>query len=175
MSRLIVDACTIVNFASIDKVGLLETMLRGRGSWSTTVHAEVLRLSRRKPHLVIAELERILGPTIEVDERESSAIELIRRSFATPLSRPSEHLGEAECVHLMMTRHEFTNSILITDDNHAAKFARQQHLQVWHSMHLLADAYTMGDVGCPEAYELLCAMADAGEGVFVPKSHIDVC
>lgn len=40
---------------------------------------------------------------------------------------------------------------------------------------ILADCYTQGHIGCPEAFELLVMMAAAGRGVRVPPSHWYIC
>ncbi len=40
---------------------------------------------------------------------------------------------------------------------------------------LMADAYSMGDMACPEPYDVLREMWDAGRGITRPNSHEAVC
>lgn len=73
--------------------------------------------------------------------------------------QPLQHLGEAEAIRAL-ERAGVSRRILVTDDGPAADFARRRPsgIQVLDAAAVLADAYAMGDVRCPDAYDLLKAM-----------------
>ena len=78
----------------------------------------------------------------------------------------------------MLERADVRQRVFITDDGPAADFARRRSsgIHVLDAAGVLADAYAMGDVACPAAYELLKRMWEyppAPRSVRLP--HHDVC
>jgi hypothetical protein len=61
------------------------------------------------------------------------------------------------------------------DDRPAVDFALRRGLNAIDTQTVLADCYAKGEIGCPDAFELLCQMAAEGRGVQVPPSHWYVC
>jgi len=83
------------------------------------------------------------------------------------------HLGEAEAIYVLERYHP--DWTFVSDDQPAIDFARRKGLTAIDSEAVLAGCYENGLVGCPEAFDLLNSMADAGRGVRVPPSHWFVC
>lgn len=150
-STVLVDTCTIVNFAAVDRLDLLEVALDGYGRWTETASFETNRAGDVE---AIFQLRRQLGGT--------------RRA-------PREHLGEAEAIHLIQCYPEYAGAVLLTDDRNAGDLAAKRGIQVWMSMTVLSHAYMQGHIGCPAAHELLRDMAAAGRGPYVPADHEAVC
>jgi hypothetical protein len=63
----------------------------------------------------------------------------------------------------------------VSDDQPAIDFARHRGLSALDTEAVLAACYENGQIGCPEAYDLLVSMADTGRGVRVPPSNWYVC
>jgi hypothetical protein len=57
----------------------------------------------------------------------------------------------------------------------SAYLATRRGITVKDTRWLISDAYSMGDIGCPEAYEVLKMMADAARPIKLPDSHVDIC
>ena len=62
----------------------------------------------------------------------------------------------------------------VSDDQPAIDFARRSGLTAIDSEAVLAGCYNNGLVGCPEAFDLLNSMADAGRGVRPAESLVRV-
>lgn len=116
-----------------------------------------------------------LGEPIPIEGVEAIlAVELVRRGVGGVVaSRPTRHLGEAQTTVLLETSHR--GSIFTTDDRPAAHFARRRGIRTLDSAQVLNECFRMGEIGCPEAYKLLCVMAEEGRGVQIPDHHGEVC
>lgn len=42
-------------------------------------------------------------------------------------------------------------------------------------MNAKSECHSFGEIGCPEAYELLMSMADNDRGVYIPPDHTYAC
>lgn len=176
MAPIVIDNCTLVNFAAVGRLDFLYETLRGRGCWTQAIEYECRKSAAFYPSLTKVLDGGWLGDAVEFDNaKDVREITNIRNALSTPLSKPTDNLGEAEAIHAILSRPVLKGAIFLTDDTFAADFAKFKHITVWHSMHFMSDAYSSGDIGCPAAYEVLEDMARRDRGVFVPTSHREVC
>jgi hypothetical protein len=102
------------------------------------------------------------------------AVQLIRRGLGATQTDPATlHLGEAEAIHFIENYQPTWT--FVSDDRPAVDFALRRGLNAIDTQTVLADCYAKGEIGCPDAFELLCQMAAEGRGVQVPPSHWYVC
>jgi predicted nucleic acid-binding protein len=177
---VIVDACTWQNFAVIDALWVLEGRYSGMAAWTEAIRYELRRGVRAEPHLQrVLDLEADwLGAPLRLDQDGDEVVDLIRRGLGGDRASPLQHLGEAEAIRAL-ERANVRQCLLITDDGPAADFARRRSsgIHVLDAAGVLAEAYAMGEVGCPAAYELLQRMWEyppAPRNVRLPPHH-EVC
>lgn len=177
LPTVIFDGCTLENFAIVNRLDLLDSRYGHRAAWTYTIKKEVTRGLKNAPHLQSILDAHWLGQPLDIGTTAemSDIFDLCRRIGKLPSdSTPTrENLGEAEVIFLMDKSP--TNWLFVTDDGPARDFARRRRLQVMNSAEVLADCHAMGDIKCPDAYELLKRMANLGRGVYVPPSHRDIC
>lgn len=177
VGSVFIDTCTLANFAIVDRLDLLATRYGWRAVWTETIQDEVRRGVPSEPTLQKVLEVGWLGQPIEVElsTKGLREVDRIRRGLSDglPPQDSTKHLGEAEVIYLL--EHGYIGGVLITDDRPARDFARNRRLTALDSAEVLAECYQMNEVGCPEAFDLLGQMADAGRGVRVPPSHIEVC
>lgn len=175
---MVVDACSIINFAAINRVPLFETAMRGRGCWTEAVEGEVRMLSARHEYQSARGLlaSGCLSDPLELDGYDDTeAVEDIRAALGGVSSAPLKHLGEAESIHVIETRPEFNGAIFLTDDRDATYLARRRGIDVRDTAWLVADAYSAGSMSCPEPFNVLVDMRMAARGVVVPAGHELIC
>jgi hypothetical protein len=175
---MMVDACSIFNFAAINRMSLFEVAMRGRGQWTQAVEGEVRRSSLGRWYQPLKALldGRWLGEAIELDSDEDrEAIQNIRAALGGVSAEPLKHLGEAETIRAIESYPGLENAIFLTDDRDATYLASNRGITVRDTVWLMADAYSMGDMRCPEPYEVLQAMWDAERGIMLPDTHEAVC
>ncbi|WP_322751250.1 MULTISPECIES: hypothetical protein [unclassified Frankia] len=116
-----------------------------------------------------------LGAPFRLDEAGDEKVDLIRRGLGGRSAEPLRHLGEAESIRVL-ERTDARDRIFITDDGPAADFVRRRPsgLRVLDAAGVLAEAYAFGEVGCPQAYDLLKAMWEYPREIRVPP-HREVC
>jgi hypothetical protein len=169
------DANTLENFAVVDRLDLLQICYGDRAGWAEAVQFEIRMgvQSEVRLHRILS--QSWLGEPIPVEGVAAIlAVELIRRGVGGVVaSRPTPHLGEAQTVFLLET--SYHGGIFITGDRPAAHFARRRKIRTLDSAQVLNECFQMGKIGCPEAYELLGAMANENRGVRVPEHHGEVC
>lgn len=169
------DTCTLSNFAVVGRLQVLETRYGYRARWTETVAHEI-RLGRS----VEPTLQRVLdsgwlGEPVEIDGDRNALREIdnIRRGLGGTAADPLKHLGEAEIIYHLGRREP--SGIFITDDRPALDFARNRNIFVLDTSQILAECFSLGELGCPEAYELLQEMYIRNRGVRVPANHMSVC
>jgi hypothetical protein len=175
---LIADACSIINFAAVNRMPLFELSVRGRGRWTQAVAGEVRRLASRAEYRPARALlgGGCLGDPIELDRDEDrESVEDIRAALGGVASAPLKHLGEAESIHAIESRPDLAGAIFLTDDRDAAYLAAIRGIAVKNTTWLITDAYSMGDLQCPEPFNVLVEMWEAERGVALPSSHESVC
>lgn len=169
------DACTLWNFAVVDRLDILFGLFES-ACVTETVVMELRRGSRHEPMLVKALATPWLGDPVEVSATPAEIVEidLIRRAMGGSATRPLRHLGEAELIWLLENR--AVDAILATDDRPAADFARRRGLAVVDSIDIVRAAFRCGFAACPQAYEMLVSMRDDhGRGVLAPADHTAIC
>lgn len=169
------DANTLQNFAVVDRLDLLQVCYGDRAGWAEAVQFEIRMGVQSETCLRRVLSQSWLGEPIPVEGVEAIlAVELVRRGVGGIVaSRPTQHLGEAQTIVLLETTYQ--ESIFITDDRPAAHFARRRGIRTLDSAQVLNECFRMGEVGCPETYKLLGAMADENRRVRVPDHHGEVC
>ena len=178
LQLVVADACSIMNFAPIDRMPLLNVALRERGRWTQAVEGEIRRSANTLEFRKLSALLQggWLGEPIELDSAEDlNVVEGIRMALGGVPSAPRQHLGEAESIRAIESRPELKGAIFLTDDGDATYLATRRGITVKDTRWLISDAYSMGDIGCPEAYEVLKMMTDAARPIKLPDSHIDIC
>jgi predicted nucleic acid-binding protein len=161
---VILDACTLKNFSAIGRLEVLERRFGDRARWTPAIRLEAGRLD--VPHV------DWLGPPVSIGGGDLTvilAVDRIRRGLGATRTDPATlHLGEAEAIYFLEAHHpEWT---FVSDDRAAVDLARRRGLTAIDTQEVLADCYADGLLSCPEAFELLGAMAAAGRGVRVPPA-----
>ncbi len=174
--NVVIDACTLSNFAAVGRLDLLRIRYGTRIRWTETVKFEIGRGVSTDPSLNQVLGATWLGNPIEMrgSPQVLQRIDRIRRGLgATAADPPTLHLGEAEIIDYLETRER--SWIFLSDDQPALDLARRRGLSVLDTPLVLADCFASGEVGCPEAYQILVKMDEAGRGVKVPPDHRYVC
>lgn len=172
----VIDACTLWNFAVVGRLDLLEALYGQRVRWTETIRLEIARGVGAEPFLQQVLDAQWLGMPLPIagDVHTLVRIEQIRRGLGAMLGQsPTLHLGEAEIIDLLETREP--SWILVSDDRPAIDLANRRGLSTMDSRSVLADCYASGLIGCPDAFNVLQKMHDAGRGVRVPPDHRYVC
>jgi hypothetical protein len=175
---MVVDACSIMNFAAVNRMPLFETAMRGRGRWTQAVEGEIRRHANTLEFRHLSALLRggWLGEAIEFDsDADRVAVEDIRMALGGIPSEPLRHLGEAESMRAIESRADLYGAIFLTDDGDARYLASHRGITVRNTKWLVTDAYSMGDIQCPEPYEILKMMWEANRPIVLPESHKEIC
>lgn len=165
---VIVDACTLKNFAVVGRLDILEKRLGQRARWTHAIQREAAKLQ--------VPVIGWLDAAISVGDDIATLLEVdkIRRSLGATRSDPATlHLGEAEAIYYLENEHPAWT--FLSDDRPAIDFALRRGLNAIDTLAVLADCYARDQVGCPEAFELVRQMAEAERGVRVPPSHWFIC
>jgi hypothetical protein len=169
------DANTLMSFAVVARLDLLEVRFSGRARWITAVQIEVQRGVAVEPGLTTILTAKWLGDPLEVSGIKGiKQVDLIRRALGGVDSAPLQHLGEAETIYCI-EKSGSPESVFVTDDKPAADFASRRGIRVINTAKVLAECHSMDEIGCPDAYDLLLGMADQGRGVEIPPDHTYVC
>ncbi|MFB7217773.1 hypothetical protein [Streptomyces sp. NPDC056227] len=157
------DNTVLCNFAAVDRLSLLEKVLDGRGRWTQAVAAEAQQSTRYWPRLRQVSEDGWLGDPIEIDDpAETVLVDRIRRVvFGGSPSRPLQHLGEAETLVIIEHRRELADSVWITDDGEAGRYARRKGICVKNTVDLMREAVAGELIVADDGYRLLIAMEAA--------------
>jgi hypothetical protein len=123
-SLLFPDTTVLINFALVRRMDLFEPAAGGgRGRWCGTV-AKECGASAQQPGLQdLGRVPGILGaPLYPETGAERLEVQHLRTQLASPGDRPTDHLGEAETLAIIISRHELT-AFFVTDDRGAAALA----------------------------------------------------
>ena len=170
-AALFLDNTVLCNFACIERIDLLEGLLRGRGRWTEAVAYEAERSSAKLPDLRRLLSRDWLGEPIEItDPLDVERVERIRRSvFGGSADKPLQHLGEVQSLYVILTVPAFSDARWVSDDATAVEYARERGVPTWETGQLMQDGVAMADISAARAFELLCAMADHGQGLTLPR------
>lgn len=172
--RVIVDACTLENFAVVKRLDLLQSLFGEKAGWTSAVEQEIKRNAEERPYLEPLLGAPWLGDPIDFDDPlVLQRIDRIRRGLGGAAGLPRQHLGEAQALYYVT--HVDTATVFATDDGSAYAMALARNRMAIDTPEIARRCYDIGLVGCPKAYRLLTEMVEAGRGIRLPKSHWHVC
>ena len=170
------DNTVLCNFAAVERLDLLETVLNGRGRWTAAVAFEAGRSARFLPALARIAVEGWLAEPIEITaERDVQHVNRVRRAvFGGTDDEPLRHLGEAETCFVIKELTEFAGSWWISDDGEAMRYARFQGIMTYETVDLMSTAVGNGDITEQQAFDVMNLMRDKGRSLGLPRSASDL-
>lgn len=110
--------------------------------------------------------ENWLGEPVEIPSNQAAAVERVRiAAFGGTPDRPLKHLGEAETLHLLCEKAEYSSSAWITDDRAAYEFAKSKGVITRSTRDLVEFLLSESELTSEDGYLLLCEIEDAGRYV----------
>lgn len=167
------DNTVLCNFAAVNQLALLEKLLDGKGRWSEAVELEASKSATYYPDLGTVGTSGWLGAPLEIiDEIELLQVEGLRRAvFGGAASKPLQHLGEAQTIHIVTRWTDFSGSVWLSDDQDSLRYARSQGIAVRETQHLVAEAVQWGWIGSAAAgYAMIEQMRASGQNPALPPS-----
>jgi hypothetical protein len=166
------DNTVLCNFAAVNRLDLLETVLLGNGRWTEALAYEAERSSRHFPALAGIKLAGWLGdPIVISDLAEVEKVERIRRAvFGGTDDQPLKHLGEAQTCYILQRWPDFNGAWWVSDDYEALEYGRRQRLIVRETVDLVSGAASYGDITAEGGFKLLQDMEKVGRALRLPKS-----
>lgn len=170
------DNTVLCNFAAVERLDLLRSVLDGRGRYTEAVAYEATRSARLLPGLTQLATDPWLGDAIEIsEESEIQQINTIRRAvFGGADDEPLKHLGEAQTCFVITSRKEFAGSWWVSDDRDALRYARFRGITTRETIDLVSIAVINGNIDVREAVGLMRQMAERGRYLRVPDSPADL-
>jgi hypothetical protein len=170
------DNTVLCNFAAVNRLDLLKSVLDGRGRWTGAVAYEASRSATVLSDLHQLASEGWLGDAIEVtDEADIQQINRIRRAvFGGVDDKPLQHLGEAETCYVIEHWPEFVGSWWISDDRDALDYARFRGITTRETLDLVSMAVLDGALAMREGFELLQKMSQKGRALRMPATPADL-
>ncbi|MGH3903448.1 MAG: hypothetical protein ACRDTE_04555 [Pseudonocardiaceae bacterium] len=166
------DNTVLCNFAVVNRLDLLRSVLGGCGRWTEAVAYEATRSASYVPALNGLLADCWLGEAIEISsEPDTQKIERIRRGvFGGTDDQPLKHLGEAQTCYVITNWIELAGSWWISDDREALRYARAQGITTRETADLVRIAVVNGDIDARDGLILLRQMADRGRRLRLPDS-----
>ncbi len=174
--HLFPDNTVLCNFAAVDRLDLLKSVLGGRGRWTEAVAYEASRSAAKLPPLLRLPLESWLDDPIEItDPGDVRRIARIRRAvFDGTDDQPLKHLGEAQTCYVIKNWSSFAGAWWISDDGDAIRYAKFQNIITRETIDIFSIAVADGDIGATEAFRLMEQMAACDRHLRLPKSAQDL-
>ena len=174
--HLFPDNTVLCNFAAVDRLDLLKSVLGGRGRWTEAVAYEASRSAAKLPPLLRLPSEGWLDEPIEItDPGDVRKIARIRRAvFDGTDDQPLKHLGEAQTCYVIKNWASFAGSWWISDDGDALRYAKFQNITTRETIDIFCIAVADGDIGAAEAFGLMKQMAARDRHLRLPKSAEDL-
>lgn len=129
------DNTVLINFAMINRMDLLERLANGNGRWCATVAGECARSARDPDLAALDSAGEIFGEPLFPDEAEHQDVRVLRDQLAGPGDLPTQHLGEAETLAIVVRRQ--LSCFFATDDREAARLATKNGIPVADTWRLL--------------------------------------
>jgi hypothetical protein len=166
------DNTVLCNFAAVNRLDVIKSVLRGRGRWTEAVAFEASRSASKLPALQGLATEGWLDEPIEISgESDIQAINRIRRGVLGGTDdEPLKHLGEAQTCYIIKNWAGFAGSWWISDDRDAVQWAKHQGIITRETIDLMCMAVADGDIRARDAFDLMQAMADSDRYLRLPKS-----
>jgi predicted nucleic acid-binding protein len=133
------DNTGLINFAIINRMDLLERLANGNGRWCATVETECAESAKLPGLAALDGAREIFGEPLFPDEAEHQDLRVLRDQLAAPGDRPTQHLGEAETLAIVLRRQ--LRCFFVTDDGGAARLATKNGIPVVDTWHLLKVAH----------------------------------
>lgn len=169
------DNTVLIHFGLIDQFVLLERLLNGQGTWTSSVRIECLESSEYAGLGALATAESFLGDAAAPStDAEYLAIDAIREELRVPGDGPHKHLGEAETLALIQMRS--LDAQMITDDTGAMRVAAKLGIRIITSAQLLLLAARVGLTTAQECWDHVSALQHT-HGRFLPgapETYADV-
>lgn len=159
------DTSVLISFARAGELPVLEQYLRGNGRVLEAVSREIADSIRRVPGLASVDQGAWFGEPIPlVGAANIQAVEGIRVAvFGGGKARPRQHLGESQTLHLLRTDGAYQDSIWLTEDREAYRFAQRQHILTRDNFGILCDLVGYLDLSIDRAFEIAQHILDSGE------------
>ena len=170
------DNTVLCNFAAVNRLDLIKSVLGGRGRWTEAVAYEASRSASKLPALRGLASEGWLDEPIEIaNESDIRKVSQIRRAvFGGTDEAPLKHLGEAQTCYVIKTWPEFAGSWWISDDGEALRYAKFQRITTRETIDIMSIAVADGDIGARDAFDLMQRMADSDRYLRLPKSAEEI-
>ncbi len=170
------DNTVLCNFAAVDRLDLLRSVLDGRGRWTEAVAYESTRSARVLPVLGRLAADCWLGEAIEIsDESEIQQVNAIRRAvFGGTDDEPLKHLGEAQTCFVILKWSELAGSWWISDDREALRYARLRGITTRETIDLVSIAVVNGYIGTKDGFNLMRHMTDLGRCLRLPATAAEL-
>lgn len=170
------DNTVLCNFAAVERLDLLKTVLDGRGRWTTAVAVEARRSALTLPALEMVPVEGWLGEPIEIDDfAEIHQVDQIRRkAFGGTRKHRTKHLGEAESCYVIQNWASFAGSEWISDDRDALRYARKQGIPTRETIDLMRAAVACDCITFESAFALMLHMSACDRHPRLPKCAADL-
>jgi predicted nucleic acid-binding protein len=133
------DNTVLINFAIINRMDLLERLANGNGRWCATVAIECKESAKRHELTALNGAGEIFGEPLRPDEAEHQDVRVLRDQLAAPGDSPTQHLGEAETLAIIVRRR--LRCFFVTDDAGAARVAAKNSITVVDTWRLLKVAH----------------------------------
>ena len=133
------DNTVLINFAIINRMDLLEKLANRNGRWCATVATECAESGRLPELAALDGAGEIFGEPLFPDEAEHQDVRVLREQLAGPGDLPTQHLGEAETIAIVVRRQ--LRCFFVTDDRGAARLAAQNNIPVADTWSLLKLVY----------------------------------
>lgn len=171
------DNTVLCNFAAVHQLELLQRLLDNKGRWVEAVAHECHQSTRHYPDLATVHTAGWLGIPIEITaEVDVLQVEGIRKAvFGGAAARPTQHLGEAQTIHVLARWPDFKDSVWLSDDQESLRVARSQGIAVRETRHLVAEGIQWGYITSAEAgFAMLQQMRTQGQNPVVPHRATDL-
>ena len=169
--HLFPDNTVLCNFAAVNRLDLLKSVLSGRGRWTEAVAYEAGRSAAKLPPLLTLPSEGWLDDPIEITKASDiRKINQIRRAvFDGTDNDPLKHLGEAQTCYVIRNWGSFAGSWWISDDREALRYAKFQHITARETIDMMCIAVAGGDISAGGAFDLMNQMADSDRYLRLPQ------
>ncbi|WP_307297340.1 hypothetical protein [Microbacterium natoriense] len=150
------------NFALIDQMALLETLVNGNGAWCATVASEC-STGATKPGLEKMAIARsIFGEPIYATPAEHVDIIVLQDQMRQPGDRDTAHLGESETIAIIISRQ--LRAAFVTDDRDAQRQAALRGIPVYSTWHILKLGVATGHLTSEDFLAAYQTLVDADRG-----------
>lgn len=134
------DNTVLINFAILRRMDLLERLLGGNGVWCLTVSRECDTGAAEPGQEDLGQAKNFLGSAILPTQAERIDTGILRAELASPGEPGWMHMGEAETIAVITSRHG-SGALFVTDDEGARRLAKSNKIQsvsTWMMLKLAA-------------------------------------